>query len=80
MVDDKNLQPFIDDYVTLYKFLWFLKNILIVAFQVHCGSILSQNDENCVNVPNTYAPNSIVFCFFSFFIEHIYLSVHFFVL
>ena len=27
-----------------------LKHILSVSFQVHCGGVQSQNDENCVNV------------------------------
>ena len=27
-----------------------LKHILIVSFQIHCGGVQSQNDENCVNV------------------------------
>ena len=28
----------------------YLKHILIVSFQIQCGGVQSQNDQNCVNV------------------------------
>ena len=28
-----------------------LKHILVVSFQIRCGGVQSQNDENCYNVP-----------------------------
>ena len=36
-----------------------LKHILIVSFQLHCGGVQSQNNENCVSVINLYGPNCI---------------------